>query len=812
MSDSNKAVFLSYAREDADAARRIAEALRGFGVEVWFDQNELRGGDQWDAKIREQIKACALFIPIISTTTQGRDEAYFRREWKLAEDRTHDMAPGKVFIVPVVIDDTPESDSAVPDSFKKAQWTRLSGGEPSTTFIEQVKRLLNAPRKPVLKSGLPKPPTLPPGFKTAAETKAEAGFGEPALQSKKGPPRWIWVAIAAAAILGALAVVFLLRKPAATPVSSLPPPASPSAAPAPSSLSQATGPALSQVERASPAAHPGLTDKSIAVLPFANMSEDKDASSFFSDGIQEDILTNLAFIRELRVVSRTSVMAYRGTTKPMKQIAQELGVTYILEGSVRRAGSKVRVTGQLIHAATDEHVWAQAYDRDITDVFAIQSELSQNIAAALKTVLSPEEKVLIARRPTTVPAAYDLYLQARDLANRGNNSTAVRKKQIEALEKAVLLDPDFAQAWGELADRYAQGHFYQDSEMKDSLDRAKAAIDRAVQLAPEDPDIISAQGTYYYYAFRDYQRATAYYEKLARLQPNSPNFFNSLALIQRRQGRWAESLANSRRACELDPANYSYLRILITTLRAGRHWDEMLAMQRRLVTFQPENLEEQMTLAYIPFLATGSTVEGDAFVAQLTPAQANSPDVIWLRRYWAAAKGDLAEAVRLSKLLPYYDGNYSQPRWRQAAIQASHLLALGDKAAARERLGNFPDELRALLAKEPDNMQCMVALADMEAMLGNKAEALRLAERYVALMPESKDALDGAAYTILRAAVYDATGEKEKALAEYARLLRVANAFSLNVHELKHDRTNTLRGDPRFEALLNDPKNNAPLF
>jgi TolB-like protein/Tfp pilus assembly protein PilF len=798
MSDSSKAVFLSYAREDAEAAQRIADALRGFGLEVWFDQSELRGGDQWDEKIRGQIKACALFIPVISQTTQARDEAYFRLEWKLAEDRTHLMAPGKAFIVPVVIDDTPENTPAVPDSFKKSHWTRLSGGEPTSAFIEQVKRLLDGPRKPTLKSGQPKPPTLPPGFRSFAQVKAE----EQAAAAKVGRrvPAAAWIlALVAVAVLVAGGLLWRRGSGSATEAGAgTRPPTAATVNPAPSSLIP------------SPAAV-RVADKSIAVLPFTNMSEDKDASGFFSDGMQEDILTNLAFIRELRVVSRTSVMGYRGTTKPMRQIAEELGVAYILEGSVRRVGNKVRVTGQLIHAATDEHVWAQAYDRDITDVFAIQAELSQNIAAALKTVLSPEEKVLITRRPTSVPAAYDLYLQARDIGNRGANTINERKRRIEALEKAVMLDPSFAQAWGDLAAGYAYGHFTNDPGMEELLARAKAAIDRAVALAPEDPDIIGAQGYYYYYAFRDYARANEFYEKLARLQPNSPVVFNSLALIQRRQGRWAESLANSRRASELDPSNLSYLRNLIATLRAGRRWDDALTVQRRIVALLPDDYGEKATLAYIPFLATGSTAEGDALLASVTREQADSPDGILIRRNWAASKGDYQEAVRLSKLMPYYDGN-GVPRWRQAAVQASFLVALGDKEAAKVRLGDFPTEVRGLLAKEPNNLIYIAVLADMEAMLGHKDEALRLAERYVALMPESKDALDGASYAVYRAAVYDGTGEKEKALAEYTRLLRVPSVVGLNVHEMKRDSLSALRGDPRYKALLNDPKNNAPLF
>ncbi|MDQ5977802.1 MAG: adenylate cyclase, partial [Verrucomicrobiota bacterium] len=517
-----------------------------------------------------------------------------------------------------------------------------------------------------------------------------------------------------------------------------------------------------------------------------------------------------ALIRELRVVSRTSVMQYRATTKPMKQIARELGVTYILEGSVRRSGNKVRVTGQLIHAATDEHVWAQSYDRDLTDVFAIQAELSSQIAGALKTALSPEEKMLIARKPTENPAAYDLFLRARDILNRENNTYTARLRQIALLQQAVDLDPSFAQAWGELAASCAYGYFLSYPDMDAYLTRAKVAIERAVKLAPDDPEVIGSLGTYHYYGFRDYQRATEQYERLARLQPNSPVVFSSLALIQRRQGQWAQSLVNSRRACELDPSNIFYLRNLIASLLAGRRWDELLAAQRRLVALLPDDDEAAANLVTTHFYASGSTAEGDALLAGLSPEKRDAPENILRRLRWAALKGDLAEAVRLAKLQPTFDGN-GVPHWAQAATQAYLYFAAGDRAGAIARLGDYPAQLRDLVAKEPANLNYLTNLADMEAMLGNKQEALRLAERYVSLLPETRDALDGARYASNRATVYDLVGEKEKALAEYTRLLRVPCPNGLNVHAMKQD-WSSLRGDPRFEALLNDPKNNEPLF
>lgn len=776
MSTPSGAIFLSYAHDDATAARCLAEALRQAGLEVWFDENELGGGDEWDAKIRGQIAACALFIPIISAHTQARLEGYFRLEWKLAEDRSHLMAKGKPFIVPVVVDATAEKGAQVPDAFIRVQWTRLFGGQATPAFLERVKKLLGQPGK----------------TSAAITAPAEATTGRPestAPAASKRFPTWVWGSVAIALV--AIGAVIVARRPS-TPV------------PAPAGAAVESKPA---VDAPTPAL---ASDKSIAVLPFANMSEDKDASAFFADGIHEDILTNLAHIRELRVVSRTSVMGYRGTAKQIPQIARELNVTYVLEGSVRRAGNKVRVTGQLIRAGTDEHVWAKAYDRDLTDVFAIQAELSSQIATALKAALSPEEQELIARRPTENPAAYDLYLRARDVNNREGNTPAAKKMRIELLQRAVELDPGFAQAWGELAVVCAFSYFGSEEGMDERLAQAKQAIERAVQLAPGDPEVIGSLGTYYYYGYRDYARAAEQFERLARLQPNAATVPSSLGLILRRQGRWAESLVYTKRAADLDPGNISYQRNLLATLQAGRRWPEAIAAQRRITTLMPGNLREAYILAELHFYATGSTKEAEAFFAGLTSKQFESPLGITLRKSWARDLGDFAEAIRLDRLLPYYDDD-GNPHWRQAFAAAFDLYALGDRAAVAARLGAFPAELRQRLEREPRNVSYWSFLSGMEAILGHKAEALRCSDRCLELMPESIDALDGVTYASVRATIYDLTGEKEKALSAYSRLLRIPAIRFMNVHELKRTYS-TLHGDPRFEALLNDPQNNAPLF
>jgi len=768
-SGTPKAVFLSYAREDTPAAQRIAEALRSHGVEAWFDQSELRGGDAWDQKIRRQIRECALFMPIISSHTQARHEGYFRREWKQAVERTHDMAEGVPFVMPVAVDDTPDSGALVPGEFMRVQWTRLPGALPTREFVEQVKLLLEGPRKPKGAGSVPMP--IP-------EMKATGSFARP------GIPGWVWGAVAGLGL--AAAAYFMLQQRPAPPVAAAVK-AEPLATPAPQ-------------------AAPRVDDKSIAVLPFTNMSDEKD-NEFFAEGIQDDVLTNLALLHELRVVSRTSVLQYRDTTKPIGQIASELGVAYILEGSVRRSGTKVRVTGQLIHAATDEHVWAKAYDRDLTDIFAIQSELAQDIAAELKAAIAPEEKAALDRRPTENTAAYDLYLRAR---SKDPNVSGQADEQIALNAKAVALDPSFARAWSEQADLYAYEVFHFHEGMDDLAAKAKVAIDRATQLAPDDPDIIRDVGTYYYYGHRDYARALEQYGKLALQRPNDASLFNSLGLIQRRQGKWAESLANMRRATELDVANVSYLTNLISSLQAARRFDEMAAAWRKVVALEPDRIWPGYQLAQCSFLASGSTREVEDFLANLTPEEANSPDGISIRSDWAFNIGNVAEFVRLTRQQPYSTISIFEP-WEQDIIAASFIAESGDHAGALARLGHNPDQIDEWLKREPRNPRIWIAKSIVQLTLGHPADAVRSAARSSELIPESVDALEGGLYASLAAMRFDYAGEKERALSEYARLLHDPGAI-LNVYLLRHDPLSTLHGDPRFEALLSDPANNAPLF
>jgi TolB-like protein/Tfp pilus assembly protein PilF len=764
MSDATKAIFLSYAREDTAAAQRIAEALRSHGVEVWFDQNELRGGDAWDQKIRKQINDCTLFLPIISRHTQERGKGYFRLEWKLAVEQTHLLAEGIAFLAPVVVDDTTESGAVVPAEFMRVQWTRLPRGLPSPQFVEQMSRLLEDPHK------------------VAPATRPAIAVAKPAASAPRssGFPRWVAVA-AGVAVLGAV-VYFALRPTAKEPA-------------APPKSAAETKPA------------PTANDKSIAVLPFANMSEGND-SAFFADGIHEDVLTNLAFIRDLRVVSRTSVMQYRNTTKSISQIAQELKVAYVLEGSVRRAGNKVRVTGQLIRAATDEHLWAKSYDRDLTDIFAIQAELAQAIAGALQSVIAPETKALLERRLTENPAAHDLFLRSRQL--RYSAAFTDSKPEIELLQRAVTLDPKFAAAWAELGSRQAYVYFKHE-QTPEQLGLAKAAIDQAVQLAPDDPEVVEGLGDYYYYGYRDYVRATEQYLRLAQLRPNDAEVFWSLGFIQRRQGRMPDALANIRRGVQLDPLNAEISGEFINSLLNCRRYAEAEAFGRQYTQAHPENIFAAATFAQIIFAAHGSKEELKAF-AQRPVSPADKPAHLYLRLQGARMMADWAEAIRIDREQRYYDPDDDAPRWTQDVLAAATFAEAGDLAAARARATEAIALMNSELPRQPLNAQLWATLSLGHALRGERDEAVRCGEKSRELLPESRDLLFGTGNAALYASALAYVGEKDRALAEFARLLHVPfGANPVLDRGIWLGSWKPLRDDPRFEALVNDPKNNAPL-
>ena len=553
-------------------------------------------------------------------------------------------------------------------------------------------------------------------------------------------------------------------------------------------------------------------NKSIAVLPFVNMSSDKE-NAYFCDGVQEDLLTNLANIAELRVVSRTSVEQYRGATKPIRQIAQELGVSWILEGSVQREGGKVRVTGQLINAATDEHVWAKSYDRDLADIFAIQSELAQTIASSLQTALSPQENSLVERKPTANTAAYDLYLKAKAVGRDDASFSPAGAQKLETLlSAAVDLDPNFAEAWGLLAYVHARAYFVGYDKSPDRLGKAKTAIDKAVSIAPDSPEIVRFLGFYYYLTQRDYARAEEQFEKFAHMEPNSIFAWGALGVVQRSEGRWLNAIESERRGVQLDPRGVNVARNLLASLRMCRRYDEALALGRQIVAMNTGSIDQFSVIAATEFAATGDTREAGEFLASQEAKDPNSGRFTGYHKLLAQMHGDFAEAARIDRLQSFtVEDNPGILAKRVQALYAAEVYrALGDVASARARLGDFPAQLRARLVSEPTNGPIWQALGRMELILGHNDEALRCAEKATEL-PEAKDGFDGPPAWINIAIIHAWTGDKGRAIAELADILR--RPSYLNVNSMRCEAAYVvLRGNPRFEALISDPKNNTPLF
>ena len=504
-----RAVFLSYASEDAAAAGKICQALRAAGIEVWFDKSELRGGDAWDAAIRRQIKNCALFLPIISASTHARIEGYFRLEWKLAVDRSHLIAPDRAFLVPIAIDATPQSDERVPERFRELQWTRLPGGETPAAFVTRILRLLEG------------------GESAFAPAAAAASPALPAPPRPRGP-RLLHALIWATVLIITVPVVLYYASRWST-----------THAPAPGG----PAPAAAVADAGSP-----IPEKSIAVLPFLDMSEKHD-QEYFSDGLAEELLDMLSQVPDLRVPARTSSFFFKGRSEDIAAIAQKLRVAYVLEGSVRRSGNAVRVTAQLIRADSGYHVWSKTYDRGVKDIFQVQDEIATAVVEALKAQLLPGES-LSARHRTGNPEALNAYLLGNKL--RENDTDESNRAALAAYQKAVALDPYYADAYSGIADAE-----WRISDMitgePSGYQRALAAAERAIALAPQSSDGYWARGglrmAYYY----DWSGAAADLKKALELEPNDVRALRDYGSLKATLGDYDEAVRLYRRSLELDP-------------------------------------------------------------------------------------------------------------------------------------------------------------------------------------------------------------------------------------------------------------------
>jgi TolB-like protein/Flp pilus assembly protein TadD len=549
------AVFLSYASEDTDAAERIATALQAAGIQVWFDRSELRGGDAWDHQIREQIHACRLFLPVISAHTEARDEGYFRREWRLAVDRTHDMADDRAFLVPVAIDGTSERSARVPDPFKHVQWTRLQNGDSTPAFVERVRLLASSAAVSATTSS--SPGTLPIS---------------PVPVRQPGRPRLaLWVTGAVLAALAYIAVDrFLVSGPS-------PPPTRPGMPP---EQAATAGPVTAAAFNPPP--------HSIAVLPFVNMSGDKD-QEYFSDGLTEELLNSLSRIEELHVAARTSAFSFKGKDIDIATIAHRLNVGAVLEGSVRRSAHTVRVTAQLIDPVTGFHMWSQTYDRSPGDVLQMQSEIAGAVAAALKLNLLGDLPAKIELGGTRDAGAFDAYLLAtksfRDRHARNGIDGAIAN-----YTKAIDADPNYALAYAgrSIAFAYFASDYATGSSVRAYSDKAEADARKAIALAPDLGLAHLALGNAFETAL-SFGPARTEYERAIALEPGNAaiqEFYGFLAVCV---GDVEQGLRALRRAVTLDPLSSGAQNSLGLGLRLARRYQEALEVLKRAQALSPQD-------------------------------------------------------------------------------------------------------------------------------------------------------------------------------------------------------------------------------
>ena len=553
---SGRAVFLSYASQDALAARRICEALRSSGIEVWFDQSELRGGDAWDQKIRHQIRDCALFVPIISAHTASRPEGYFRLEWAIADQRTQMIARNKAFIVPVCVDVTPEGIADLPDSFHRVQWTRLAAGETPPAFCQRIASLL-APTEGI---GVHPQPLTP--LRSAPVARGSA------------VGRWILLAVAAALLAWVLSL-----KPWQTGTTT---PATPAVPPAPAAAA-AAGTISTTPER------------SIAVLPFSDMSEKRD-QEYFSDGLSEELIDMLTKVPDLRVPARTSSFYFKGQHATIAEIAKALGVRHVLEGSVRKSGNTLRVTAQLIRADNGYHLWSETYDRSAQDIFKVQDEIAARVVDALKVTL-PAAANSTGR--TENPEAYNQYLLGRNLMDRSTPAAYASAEQ--AFRRAIALDPGYAGAYSQLA--LAEAYWSDQTGDGSGLARATGDAERAIALAPDRADGYFARGYLRTLWLWDWKEAGTDLRKALALEPNNAGILQGYALLLEAEGDLPGALAAVEKAVRIDPlraANQNQRGLLLI---ASRDLPAARAAYQRMLEIDPENPRAYAQLAIIDLLA-----------------------------------------------------------------------------------------------------------------------------------------------------------------------------------------------------------------
>ena len=549
-----------------------------------------------------------------------------------------------------------------------------------------------------------------------------------------------------------------------------------------------------------------IPEKSIAVLPFENLSAEKD-NAFFADGVQDQILTDLSKVADLKVIGRTSVQQYKDDqARDRQKIGEQLGVAYLLEGSVQRSEHRLRIIAHLIDARTNAQIWGETYDRDLADVFTIQSEIAQTIVAQLQATISPQEKALIEERPTKDLAAYDFYLQAKELIDGYTNAPDPKVsllKAIRLLDDATARDPGFVLAYCYAARAHDLLYFFDLDPTPERALRGRIAAETALRLAPDSPEAHLAMADYYFRCERDYGRAD---KELALARPSMQNNIAFLTLsgyLHRREGKWEEGKRDFARAVELDPRNINASNLLADTYVLLRQFDQAIAVADRTIAIGVDLPIAQLRREFVRFAATG---DPEVLRQALAQAPANldvgggeTPVRILLAligQDYAGAARTLAESPR--DTFQEVDFSFYYPRaWYEAII----ARAQGDQEKARAGFTAARGVLEQRLKIKPDDARTIAVLAQVDAGLGQKEQAIAEAHRAVELMPLSRDAYDGMLVLQGLAQVYTWTGETDKALELVRQLMEIPGYLTYGY--LKIDPSwDPLRKDPRFQEFV----------
>jgi TolB-like protein/Tfp pilus assembly protein PilF len=558
-----------------------------------------------------------------------------------------------------------------------------------------------------------------------------------------------------------------------------------------------------------PATMPAILEKSVAVLPFENLSSDPD-NAYFADGIQEEIRTRLARIADLKVISRTSTQQYQSKPGNLSEIAKQLRVAHILEGSVQKAADQVRVNVQLVNVQTDSQLWAETYDRKLNDIFSVESEIAKRIAESLQAKLTGREEQALAAKPTNNSEAYDTYLRGLAFEARSNYSGDALLKAIGLYERAVQLDPNFALAWARLSGVNALLYFTRGDTTAARRDAAKVALENAQKLQPNSPETLLFLGYYQYWVQRDYELAKSTFEQVSKMLPGNGEVSDALGAVTRREGLWDESVAYWERGLALDPLNTALLIEVAWTYDALRQFPAALKLYDRALDILPNEVSLMALKASI-YQAQGNLQESAKLLVQVN-AQTNSDMAVRVKLAQLRLERNPTEVIR-----------FVQPRQarlrfaseidkgnKQGGLALIQRLA-GDTASAKASAEQARNTLEPLSKDQPDNAFVASALAVAYAILDEKSSALNEAQRAIALVPSSKDRLSGPGYEENLALVETIIGENSRAISTLARLLQTPyggwlyNPAPVTPSLLRLDPLwDPLRADPAFQKLCEE--------